>query len=133
MIPGSLLAVQHINSKCDILGEFKLELLVGDSGCNVMSKATINLTSTLFHLAGNKHIIGIVGPGCSEATKIIGRLLANPAISLLNIAPSATSPELVDSVIYPNTFRPIASSLGFIDMYAEFVRVMGVHQGCNSV
>ena len=52
-------------------------------------------------------------------------LVAQPAVSMLNIAPSATSPQLVNSDIYRNTFRPIASSLGFIDMYAEFVSTRG--------
>ena len=77
MIPGSQVALQHINSRCDILEQYRLELLVGDSGCDVMSKATVELTNKLFHAAEKENVIGIIGPGCSEAARVIGNLWPN--------------------------------------------------------
>lgn len=119
VIPGSMVAVDDINSRCDVLRDYHLELLVADSGCDVSSKAAINTLSNLFY--SDYRVIGIIGPGCSEATAVVGKLLASDRISLLNIAPSATSPALVNSTTFPNTFRPIASSLGFINVYTDFI------------
>lgn len=121
VISGALLAADRINARCDILGEYRLELLEADSGCQVRSKATIGTVRTLFH--SNTAVIGIIGPGCSAATMIVGQFIALPEVSLLNIAPSATSPELVDSIKYPNTFRPIASSLGFLNVHYNLIQL----------
>ena len=123
VIPGSQLAVKHINSRCDVLDGFKLELIVADSGCNVVMKAYVNFTSSVYDK--RNHIVGIVGPGCSEATAAIGRLIAGDNISLLNIAPSATSPMLVNRTLYPNTFRAIPSSLGYLKSHSDLTRTMG--------
>lgn len=119
VIPAVQLAVKHINSNCDLLREYKLQLSIDDSGCDVVSKATISIVGTIHN---RTHVAGIVGPGCSEASFAVGRLLAHKDLSLINIAPSATSPLLVNTTIYPNTFRPIPSSLGFIAMYKAIVK-----------
>lgn len=129
MIPGSQVAVQHINSRCDILEDYELKLQVNDSGCNIISKATISTIENLFHRP-NERVIGIIGPGCSEAAIVIGKLVAHDSVSLLNIAPSATSPALVNVTEFPNTFRPVVSSLGFIDMYADFVQLKNFISVC---
>lgn len=127
VIPGTRLAVDHINSRCDVLADYHLELLVADSGCDVSSKAVINTLSDLFYSGVN--VIGIVGPGCSAAAIVVGKLLAQSSVSLLHIAPSATSPALVNQTAFPNTFRPIASSLGFLNVHSDFI----AHQGYNKV
>lgn len=121
VISGALLAAERINARCDILGEYQLELLEADSGCQVKSKATIGTVETLFY--SNAAVIGIIGPGCSEATMIVGQFIAFPEVSLLNIAPSATSPELVNKIKYPNTFRLIASSLGFLNIHYNLIQM----------
>lgn len=119
VIPGTRVAVDHINSRCDVLANYRLELLVADSGCDLSSKATISTMRNLFY--SDVHVIGIIGPGCSAATMVVGTLLAKSGVSLLNIAPSATSPVLVNRTAFPNTFRPIASSLGFINVHSNFI------------
>ena len=121
VISGALLAEEHINARCDILGDYRLKVLEADSGCQIRSKATIGTVETLFH--SNTAVIGIIGPGCSAATMTVGQFIALPEVSLLNIAPSATSPVLVDNVSYPNTFRPIASSLGFLNVHYNLIQM----------
>lgn len=119
VIPGTRVAVDHINSRCDVLADYHLELLVADSGCDVSSKATISTLRNLFY--SDTRVVGIIGPGCSAATIVVGTLLAKGGVSLINIAPSATSPVLVNRTAFPNTFRPIASSLGFINVHSNFI------------
>ena len=122
VIPGSQLAVKHINSRCDILEGFKLELLVANSGCDVITKVHEGFFKELFGKSGSNQVIGIVGPGCSDSTIHLASLIAYNGVSLINIAPSATSPLLVNKTKYPNTFRPIPSNLGYIQMYLELIR-----------
>ncbi len=122
IIPGSQLAVRHINSRCDILEDYRLELLIADSGCNVREKTVVGFFENLLHV--NHTVVAIVGPGCSGATITVGNLLARRGISLLHIAPSATSPLLVDPGKYPNTFRILGSNNIYISMYDELIKYM---------
>jgi hypothetical protein len=125
IIPGTRVAVDHINSQCDILADYRLELLeAADSGCDVSSKAVISTLHRLFY--SGKQVVGVIGPGCSAATMVVGKLLAQRSISLLHIAPSATSPVFVKRrAAFPNTFRPIGSSLGFINVHSDFIARRG--------
>lgn len=119
VVPSTLLAIEHINSRCDILESYYLKVVVADSGCDVSSKAVINALCNLFY--SDVRVIGIIGPGCSEATIAVGKLMAHKNISLIHIAPSATSPVLVNNTVFPNTFRPIGSSLSFVNVHSEFI------------
>ena len=66
------LAVEHINNRHDILQDYHLELVQGDSGCNIKSKAILAFVEHV--LASGKQIVGIVGPGCSTSTAIVSPL-----------------------------------------------------------
>lgn len=122
VIPSTRIAIRHINSRCDLLEDYRLELQVQDSGCNIVSKATISTIESIFY---DKSVAGIIGPGCSEAAMTVGRLVGRKSISLLHIAPSATSPALANPTKFYNTFRPIVSTLGFIRMLSSFVGFRG--------
>ena len=127
VIPGIQVAVRHINSRCDVLKGYRLELVVANSGCNETNTAYVNLISTLFgkeNNGSNHPVIGIVGPACSATTITIGTFLALESVDLLNIAPSATSPLLVNKTQNANTFRPIASSLSYVRLYSELIQSM---------
>ena len=120
VIPASIAAANSINARCDMLGDYWVRLLVADSGCDIISKPVSSLLSVLFD--PEHHVAGIIGPSCSEATIELGALLAHPAISLLHISPSATSLELLDQAKFPNTFRALGSSRGFVTMYLALIR-----------
>ena len=120
VVPAAIVAKNLINERDDILMDYRIELIVVDSGCNVSSKAVNNLTEKVFH--SRRDIVGIIGPGCSEATTAIASLVTDDRISLIQIAPSATSPDLTNTTLYPNTFRPIVSALGFVHTYIDFIK-----------
>ena len=123
VVPAAMVARELINSREDILANYTIEFLIGDSGCNVSTKAINNATSRLFYYDVN--VVGIIGPGCSEATLSVAPLVTDERLSLIQIAPSATSPSLTNTTLYPNTFRPIASALGFVDFYLELIEHRG--------
>lgn len=122
VIPGSQVAVRHLNCRCDVLEDYRLELLVYDSGCSVKAKALESFAEGVLNPTGKGlNVVGIIGPGCSAAATTIGDLLARPKLSLLDITPSATSPELENTTRFPNTFRPIGSSKSFINGYYSMI------------
>lgn len=69
------LAVDIINNRTDILHGYKLELLRGDSGCNVVSKTSTALVENLFNKRG-KQVLGIIGPGCSKAGLLVSNVIS---------------------------------------------------------
>ena len=68
------LAVEIINNRSDILHGYTLELLRGDSGCNVVSKASTSLVENLFYKG--KQVVGIIGPGCSTAGLFVSNIIS---------------------------------------------------------
>ena len=120
VVPAAMVASDLINAKEDLLNDYKIDILVNDSGCDIVSKVLSNMSYGLFF--SGKNVVGIIGPGCSEATLAIAPLISNDRLSLLQIAASASSPALTNTSLYPNTFRPIVSSLGIVDTYVELIR-----------
>ncbi len=123
VVPAAVVAKNLINQRDDILRDYRIELVVRDSGCNISMKALDGLFREVLH--SERNIVGIIGPGCSEATRAMARLVTNDQLSLIQIAPSATSPDLTNTTLYPNTFRPIVSALGFIDTFIRFIKWRG--------
>ena len=121
VVPAAIVAKDLINSRSDILEDYRIEFIVDDSGCNQTSKAVNSIIRSLFY--SNKSVVGIIGPGCSEAALAIAPLVTDDQISLIQIAPSVTSPDLTNTTRYPNTFRPIVSALGIVDTYIEIIQV----------
>ena len=119
VVPAAFVARDLINQRDDILEDYRIEIVVDDSGCNLSSKAVNNLVEILFH--SGRNIVGIIGPACSEATIAIAEHMTNDRLSLVQIAASATSPELTSTSRYPNTFRPIISALGYVDFYMDLI------------
>ena len=122
IVPAALVAKQLINNRSDILGDYRIEFIIHDSGCNQTSKAVNGFIRSLFY--SNKSVVGIIGGACSEATRAIAPLVPDERVSLIQIAPSATSPDFTNTTHYPNTFRPIVSALGVVDTYIEIIRRM---------
>ena len=120
VVPAAIVAKDLINQRDDILRDYKVELVISDSGCNISTKAVNSLIHGLFY--SDRNVVGIIGPGCSEAALAIAPLVSDGKMSLIQIAPTATSPSLTDTSIYPNTFRPIVSALGFVNFQLSLIK-----------
>ena len=121
VVPAALVAKNCINKRDDILRDYDVDFVVNDSGCNIVLNARHNLTQSIFY--SGKDIVGIVGPGCSEATLAVSPLVINERISIIQIAPTATSPLLTNVTLYPNTFRPIVSALGYVNTFTDIIKL----------
>ena len=110
IIPGAHLAVSDINNRSDVLTDYRLELLTAADGCNVNWIAVVNLIDYLYYKEG-KQIVGIVGPECSDSTKVVASITGRPEIALLNVH-LGSAPELADRTLYPFSYgiRPPTSA-----------------------
>ena len=124
VIPGALLAVSHINCDSTILPNYTLELVIEDGGCTLTSIASSNFLKSIFYESqeNERNIVGIIGGSCSESSLTVGYLAAQDQISLLQIAPSATSPTFITKAEnYQNTFRPTVSAQGYINGFLNII------------
>ncbi|KAL5497294.1 hypothetical protein EMCRGX_G013751 [Ephydatia muelleri] len=120
IIPGAKLAIQEINNRTDILTNYKLELIVADDGCNISWKSIISLINNLYY--EGKHIVGIIGPQCSDSTKAVASLTGQSEIALINVH-LGSAPELGNRSLYPYSFGINPPTSNTIDaLVALFVR-----------
>lgn len=120
LIPAARLAVDHINNRSDILQGYTLNLLEGESGCDLIYKTFINFTAQVFYHPKRQRIVGMVGPGCSDSAIILEKLISQPQINLLQIS-IANTPS-IDST-HVNSFRTVGSGLVFIDAYLKLIDI----------
>ena len=97
---------QHLN----ILDGYTLELLQGDSGCNIIPKASIALTDNLFHRG--KQVLGIIGPGCSAAGLFVSRIICTDErnISLLSLHLGGSPLFITERQAFPYSFSMVDST-----------------------
>ena len=114
IIPAVRLALEHINNRTDILDGYTLKPVEADSGCANSANAVINFIRYVYH--SGRRIVGIVGPACSGPTEKVGKLGASSKGDLLQVS-TATSPVLIDTETYDNTFRAVRSSLVYVDVF----------------
>ena len=107
------LAVDHINQRNDILTNYTVQIVKGDSGCNLELKAFLTFVQYLVHNKEMK-IAGVVGPGCSTSTAAVSPLMMRSGIALINIH-IAGSLQLADRQRYSNSFSMLDSTEVFVD------------------
>ena len=119
LVAAVRLAFNHINNNSKILPDYRLEALDDDSGCRVPSKALLSLYRSEFY--SGKSILGIIGPACSESTLLVAPLLARPEVSIIQIAPSATSPEI--QALDQNTTFTMITPLAMVGAFITTVNI----------
>ena len=123
LIRAAQIARDHINNRSDILPGYRLELIEEDSGCNIKSKYLIAFVKNF--LTGSKKIAGIIGPGCSDTARLLAPVIAKDRVSVIQISPSATSPELVNNTRYSTTLRIPSSALIYADEFIQIIERNG--------
>ena len=119
LIPAAKLAVDLINNDTSILPGYLLNLVPVDGGCDQIGTLYVNISEALFYAENTA--VGIVGPGCSEATLALAPIINQDKINLMQVS-IATTPEINGSKLYKNTFRTVSSSLKFIDTFRSLLK-----------
>lgn len=123
------LAVELINNNPDILNGYTLELLQGDSGCNIVSKASNALVENLFR--DNRQVLGIIGPGCSDSGLLVSKVVSTDkrdiSIPTLHLG---GSPLFAKRKKFPYSF----SMVDFTDTFANtIIALMGQNNWKNVI
>ena len=116
LLPAAQLAIDQINNRSDVLQDYNLELLEGDSGCNVVTTTYVSMVNLRY---SDKPVVGIVGPACSEAALSVARQIG------LDVPVHVTTgsiPLLDNRTNYPNTFGIISSSTAHVDVIFELMK-----------
>ncbi len=113
------LAVKHINARSDVLPGYRLELLRGDSGCDIIQKAVRAFVRQIIY--EERNIAAVIGPGCSASATILSSLTAHSDVELLNIH-IAGSPLLANRKQYPYSFGTLDSTEVFVDTLLALMR-----------
>ena len=113
LLPAAQLAVDQINNRSDVLQDYNLELLEGDSGCEVVTTTYVSQVEQMLY--SGKTVIGIVGPACSEAALSVAALEQKMNLDVIHVT-TGSIPLLDDRAKYPNTFGIISSSTAYVDV-----------------
>ncbi len=113
------LAVEHINARSDLLPGYRVELLKGDSGCDITQKAVSAFVRQIIYSEHN--IAGVIGPGCSASATTVSSLTGHPDVSLINIH-IAGSPLLVNRKVYPYSYGTLDSTEVFVETLLVLMR-----------
>lgn len=114
------LAIDLLNARPDILPGYQLKLRRADTGCDIITKATLAIVSDA--LLSKEPILAMVGPGCSASASTVGRLTGRPTTSVLNIH-VAGSLNLTSRTLYPNSYSTLDSTEVFVKTLLELVKL----------
>ena len=118
LLPAAQLAVDQINNRSDVLQDYNLELLEGDSGCEVVTTTYVSQVEQILY--SGKTVIGIVGPACSEAALSVAALEQKMNLDVIHVT-TGSVPLLDDRAKYPNTFGIISSSTAYVDVIFQLM------------
>ncbi|XP_064406361.1 gamma-aminobutyric acid type B receptor subunit 1-like [Halichondria panicea] len=124
VVSGVLLAAEHINCDPDILPDYRIKVIVSDGGCEHTSRAFANLTSSVYlhRRPAVENVVGVVGGACSESALVVAKHVNRDNLSLVQIAPSATSPLFVRNLTkYSSTMRLTVNALLFVKAFTHII------------
>ena len=108
LFPAAQLAADMMNNRSDILADYAIRLVDGDSGCELATKSTVTAVREVI-TPTDRNFVGMVGPACTVAATEIGGINALPIgpIDLVTII-IANGPRLRD-YDYQNMFGLVSS------------------------
>ena len=107
VLPAIEMAVEDINRRQDILEDYSLDLIRGDSGCNIVERATTVFVENVFYQR-DKQTVGIIGPACSASTLHTTPLAGKDDVALIS-AHGASTPKLEQRDKHPYVFGGFTS------------------------
>ena len=97
--PALHLAKDQINAHPHILQDYRMEFILGKSGCQQIQKTIVSFVEEAYYHKSRRKIAGIIGPACSASSIGLAPLTNRSAISLVMMHGSG-SPTLADRKKY---------------------------------
>ncbi|XP_070537750.1 gamma-aminobutyric acid type B receptor subunit 2-like [Ptychodera flava] len=126
--PAIELALHHVNGRADVLPGYTLKWIVNDTWADPGHGTKVFVE----HISHPPTKLMILGPAYSSVTKSVAQTA--PHYNLVEVSPSATSPEFSDRSKFPLLFRTIQSDLSHnpprvaLLKYFGWKRVATLHQ-----
>lgn len=127
LLPSVRLAVEMVNNRRDILGDFQLEIVPADSGCNYNTRGAEQYIREVLH--SGRQIVGAIGPHCTHAADRVLALTGREGLDLIGVHLSA-SPLMNDREAYPNAFGVAGSASSYGQLFAS---INEFTKGINSI
>ena len=104
------IAKEDINNRTDILLDYQIELIHGNSGCEYTTKAYEAILNNVY--SSSTGVVGIIGPGYSSASIAMTTLSSRKELSLITVH-GGSSPILSDRTQRPYALGTLGSSEAF--------------------
>ncbi|CRK93996.1 CLUMA_CG007522, isoform A [Clunio marinus] len=109
------IAKEIINNNMNILPGYKLEVKIANSEC----KPDLVLRHFINYYSHRKHLVGVLGPSCSEAVEPIAGISKHFKMSVITY--SAEGISFDDRKEFPHFFRTIGETKMYEDVYAKLL------------
>ncbi len=121
LYPATRLAIEHINANIDVLPDYNLQYVEADTACSATSQTATSLVRDVFQNVETNQIVGIIGPGCSEAALAVSELVDRDKLSLLHIT-QGNNPQLEEAERI-NTFASVSSALFYVESFITLMKI----------
>ncbi len=123
--PALELAKDQINNSSSLLQNYTLQLVHADGGCQIATTTAVGFVREVFHPDyRNRVITGIIGPGCSFATTVLGNLTNRTELSLVHVH-GAGSPTLANRTLYQYVLGVLGSTNNYVEGFLYFMQRAG--------
>ena len=119
ILPAVQLAIEHVNSRSDLLPGCHLAVLSGDPGCAVSSFQALEVLLEHLFTRQPKQVVGVLGPVCSTSATAIAPILSRKEVSLLHFT-TAISPKVTGDK-YITTIKMLGNSTIVVDALLELM------------
>lgn len=114
------LAKDQVNRHPSVLENYTLELIHGRDGCDIVVETPLGFVERVFTPEAPR-FAGIIGPGCSTSTTLLGPTTGQPDLSMVMLH-GGGSILLANRTIYPNLVGTLGSTEGFVHGFVNLVR-----------
>ena len=116
--PAAYAAVEQINNRTDLLGNYTVELIRFDGGCSVTERTAVGLNDLI---CSCKPVVGIVGPSCGLSAEMVSRATGTSQFAMVSMN-YGEMVALGDRSKYPYAFGMLGSSLVFAKAFVELMK-----------
>ena len=116
--PALDLAMDQINNNSQMLENYTLNLIHGNSGCDILTQTAVVFVEKVF---SQHRPVGIVGPGCSSSTILLGPITQRSEVGLVMVH-GGGSPTLQNRTEYKYLLGTLGSTINFVHGYLSLMK-----------
>lgn len=124
IVPAVYLAVEQINNRTDLLGDYTLEVIESNGACDIRPITYVSLVEAITAAFERRQtLVGIIGPSCSDSALVVAPLLRGLDTVSIHLGLDLTLGQ------YPFSFGIVDSAA----LYAEAMLRLILHNHWKSL